>query len=55
MENNDQHTEKKLFNFLKLRRVKMLLNYKWRKRVVNKLYHIGEIKADFDPVESIVL
>lgn len=32
MENNDQHTEKKLFNFLKPKRVKMLLNYKWTEK-----------------------
>lgn len=31
MEGNDQHPEKKLFDFLKLERVKMLLNYKWTK------------------------
>lgn len=59
MENNDHHTEKKLFNFLKLKRIKMLLNYKWKKkkRVVNRCYTFSyrEIKADSDLVESIVL
>jgi len=31
MEGNDHHPQEKLFDFLKLKTVKMLLNYKWTK------------------------